>query len=242
MNKDVMLLSNTLVYQNKLQCANEEVANKTLEIPDIRGFHQRVPRDSGIGVANLSSATQNESLCHGGAQCWLEMILNESRSVFFIDTDNVPAREVRVGQSTQNPTEALIVWQLTEALISAGISESDIGIISVLRAQLKILSRLFAARPSLYIHTVDRYQGKDKDCVIVSLVRSNDEQNVGELLKDWRRINVAFTRAKKKLIVVGSRRTLQGSSVFEQFLQLMERHDWVLKLAPMTQLVHPTLA
>ncbi|KAG0044717.1 Tripartite DNA replication factor [Gryganskiella cystojenkinii] len=242
MNKDVMLLSNTLVYQNELQCANEEVANKVLNIPNMEGFHRRVHGHSEIGVAGSSSAAQSSTPCHGGPECWLEMVLDESHSVFFIDTDSVPAREVRVGQSTQNPTEALIVWQLTEALISAGISESDIGIISVLRAQLKVLSRLFAARPSLDIHTVDRYQGKDKDCVIVSLVRSNEEQHVGELLKDWRRINVAFTRAKKKLIVVGSRQTLQGSNVFEQFLRLIERQDWVLKLAPMAQHLHPALA
>jgi len=235
-----MLLSNTLVYQNQLQCANEEVANKILEIPDIDGFRRRC---HGIDASSLSSSSAKDPIpCAGGASCWLETTLDARRSVVFIDTDRIPAVEVRVGQSTQNPTEALLVCQITEALISGGIAESDIGIISVLRAQLRVLSRLLASRPSLDIHTVDRYQGKDKDCVIVSLVRSNAEQHVGELLKDWRRINVAFTRAKKKLIVIGSRKTLQGSEVFEQFLRLMERQDWVLRLGLAAHHLHPLLA
>lgn len=51
------------------------------------------------------------------------------------------------------------------------------------------------------ISTVDKYQGRDKEMIILSLVRSNMEGHVGKLIKDWRRINVAFTRAKSKLIV-----------------------------------------
>ena len=50
------------------------------------------------------------------------------------------------------------------------------------------------------VSTVDKYQGRDKECIIVSLVRSNTERRIGSLLRDWRRINVAFTRAKKNNI------------------------------------------
>lgn len=53
------------------------------------------------------------------------------------------------------------------------------------------------------LYTIDKYQGRDKDVVIVSFVRSNTFANIGELLRDWRRINVAVTRAKKKLVLVG---------------------------------------
>lgn len=66
----------------------------------------------------------------------------------------------------------------------------------------------------LEVSTVDRFQGRDKSCIIVSLVRSNEEGKVGGLLKDWRRINVAFTRAKKKLILVGSEWTLRGEEIW----------------------------
>ncbi|KAF9299999.1 Tripartite DNA replication factor [Mortierella antarctica] len=238
MNKHIMLLSNTLVYENRLRCANEQVANKTLDIPsmDTLRMHCHDTHSSG--------KISEDHHCPGqdGNTCWLEQVADPERSVVFVDTDDVPAREMHVGNTVRNPTEALFVRQFTEALISGGIAEDDIGIISVYRAQLKVLTRLFRHRPLLDIHTVDRYQGKDKDCVIVSLVRSNNDQEVGELLKDWRRINVAFTRAKKKLVVFGSRQTLQGSPIFEKFLSLMNQQDWILKLPPSAQHHHPGLS
>ncbi|KAF9574864.1 Tripartite DNA replication factor [Mortierella alpina] len=245
MNQDVMLLSNTLVYKNQLRCANDEVAHKVLEIPAMARFRRHCHPLISTDVFSDDRDTVAANGCQGHSAskpCWLEQCLDPQRSVVFIDTDDVPAHEVQVGQSTQNPTEALLVRQLTEALISGGVAEDDIGIISVLRAQLKVLGRLLRSRPLLDIHTVDRYQGKDKECVIVSLVRSNAEQHVGELLKDWRRINVAFTRAKRKLVIFGSRQTLQGSPVFEQFLKLMEQQDWILKIAAQAQHQHPSLS
>ncbi|KAF8982827.1 Tripartite DNA replication factor [Haplosporangium bisporale] len=237
MNKHIMLLSNTLVYENRLRCANEQVANKSLDIPSMDTLWKRC-HDINFSVKNTDDRCSGQE----GNICWLRQVADPERSVVFVDTDDVPAHEIHVGNTIRNPTEALFVRQLTEALISGGIAEDDIGIISVYRAQLKVLSRLFRHRPLLDIHTVDRYQGKDKDCVIVSLVRSNNDQEVGELLKDWRRINVAFTRAKKKLVVFGSRRTLQGSPIFEKFLNLMHQQDWILRLPPSAQHHHPGLS
>ena len=69
-------------------------------------------------------------------------------------------------------------------------------------------------------------QGKDKECIIVTFVRSNDKQEVGELLLDWRRINVALTRAKKKLILIGSRKTITGSSILKQILKILDDNKW----------------
>ncbi|KAG0088723.1 Tripartite DNA replication factor [Podila epicladia] len=237
MNKHIMLLSNTLVYENRLRCANEQVANKKLDIPsmDTLRMHCHDTHSSG------KSSEDHHCPCQDGNTCWLEQVADPERSVVFVDTDDVPAHEMHVGNTVRNPTEALFVRHLTEALISGGIAEDDVGIISVYRAQLKVLTRLFRHRPLLDIHTVDRYQGKDKDCVIVSLVRSNNDQEVGELLKDWRRINVAFTRAKKKLVVFGSRQTLQGSPIFEKFLNLMNQQNWILKLPPSAQHHHSGL-
>uniref|UniRef100_A0A8D0G3H1 DNA replication ATP-dependent helicase/nuclease n=1 Tax=Sphenodon punctatus TaxID=8508 RepID=A0A8D0G3H1_SPHPU len=87
----------------------------------------------------------------------------------------------------------------------AGCKPSDIGIISPYRHQLKIITDLM---PSSYVgtvevNTVDKYQGRDKSIIIVSFVRNNNDGNLGELLKDWRRLNVAITRAKHKLIMLG---------------------------------------
>ncbi len=68
-------------------------------------------------------------------------------------------------------------------------------------------------RSGLEISTIDRYQGRDKSVIILSFVRSNLKGNTGRLLQDKRRLNVALTRAKCKLIMVGSFSTLKSGSV-----------------------------
>ena len=88
------------------------------------------------------------------------------------------------------------------------------------------------------MHTADRFQGRDKEIIILSLVRSNEAKSIGELLKDWRRINVAFTRAKTKLLVIGSRETLKGKGpdsngeeeMVARFVKLMEEKAWIFDL------------
>ena len=76
-------------------------------------------------------------------------------------------------------------------------------------------------------------QGKDKTCIIVSLVRSNDAREVGSLLKDWRRVNVAISRAKTKLILIGSKETIIVSDFLEKFINIMETNKWIVTL-PLT--------
>ncbi|KAJ0406334.1 hypothetical protein ATCC90586_007177 [Pythium insidiosum] len=90
---------------------------------------------------------------------------------------------------------------------------------------------LVVVHPDILVSTIDKYQGKDKAVVLVSFVRCNNENHVGELLTDWRRINVALTRAKQKLVLVGSKRTLRsGSALFQVLMQLIEERRWDFKL------------
>jgi DNA replication ATP-dependent helicase Dna2 len=102
---------------------------------------------------------------------------------------------------------------------------------SVYRSQLKLLSHLLKPdHPDIEIHTADRFQGRDKEVVIISLVRSNPENYVGELLQDWRRVNVAFTRAKSKLIIFGSRSTIRDTKPLDEFVKLVEQKGWVYQI------------
>ena len=102
---------------------------------------------------------------------------------------------------------------------------------SVYRSQLKLLSHLLTPdHPEIEIHTADRFQGRDKEVVIISLVRSNAEHYVGELLQDWRRVNVAFTRAKSKLIIFGSKSTIQETHPLDQFVKLVESRGWIYRI------------
>lgn len=79
--------------------------------------------------------------------------------------------------------------------------------------------------------TIDKYQGRDKEVIIVSFVRSNNKGKVGRLLEDKRRINVAITRSKRKLILVGSFSTLQkGSATLKGILDHIQQLQRVEKL------------
>ena len=132
------------------------------------------------------------------------------------------------GNRILNLLEATLTAQLVESLLSTGIKESSIGIITFYRSQLALLRQHLRHRPSVEMHTADKFQGRDKEVVIVSLVRSNDTGNVGELLKDWRRVNVAVTRAKSKLIMVGSKKTIErGGEVLKGLVDICLQNGWL---------------
>eukprot|EP00467_Chlorarachnion_reptans_P000483 CAMPEP_0114530018 /NCGR_PEP_ID=MMETSP0109-20121206/25184_1 /TAXON_ID=29199 /ORGANISM="Chlorarachnion reptans, Strain CCCM449" /LENGTH=1002 /DNA_ID=CAMNT_0001712539 /DNA_START=40 /DNA_END=3047 /DNA_ORIENTATION=- len=105
-----------------------------------------------------------------------------------------------------------------QALTNSTLKSSDIGVISPYAAQVELLRKLFSEDPeiasfqsstngTIEIKTVDGYQGREKEFIVMSTVVANDDGRVG-FLSDWRRTNVALTRAKKGLIVVGNDDTL----------------------------------
>lgn len=84
-----------------------------------------------------------------------------------------------MAENVQNNIEADLVFQLTETLLACGVPEEDLVVISVYRSQLRLISQLLKARSGVEIATIDKYQGRDKECVLLSLVRSNSQGNVG---------------------------------------------------------------
>lgn len=101
-----------------------------------------------------------------------------------------------------------------------------------------MIQHLLKHREKIEMHTADKFQGRDKEIVVISLVRSNGKGNVGELLRDWRRINVAFTRARSKLIILGSKSTLSSNDLLKNFIGLMERNSWVYSLPSGAHTMH----
>lgn len=117
--------------------------------------------------------------------------------------------------SKSNPGEARLVVVHVEALTAAGVKLEDIGVITPYNAQVALLRRLFeealgAAAEQLEIDSVDGFQGREKEVVVLSLVRSNERGEVG-FVADARRLNVAVTRARSHLAVVGDSATLCSS-------------------------------
>ncbi|CAM9297636.1 unnamed protein product, partial [Phaeothamnion confervicola] len=135
------------------------------------------------------------------------------------------------GGRVVNPTECQVVELLVWALHRSGVCGREIGVITPFRAQLRLLEATLRRRfPLVEVNTIDKYQGRDKHIVIVSFVRSNAAGLVGELLRDWRRLNVALSRAKAKLLLVGSAGTLRNAAVLGAMVAALEKRRWVYRL------------
>lgn len=76
--------------------------------------------------------------------------------------------------------------------------------------------------------TVDKCQGRDKPVILLSLVRSNSEKVAGSLLADWRRINVALTRAQKKFVIIGSSSTLASIPLLANLIDICRERQWLI--------------
>ncbi|NUQ65691.1 MAG: AAA family ATPase [Pirellulales bacterium] len=141
----------------------------------------------------------------------------------FIDTAGAGFEEEMEadGESRFNRGEADVVRGKVEALFSAGLSPNEIAVIAPYAAQVRWL-RQQLDHPGLEIDSVDGFQGREKEAVVISLVRSNPAGAIG-FLADIRRTNVAMTRARRKLIVIGDSATLAGHPFYRRMLEYFER-------------------
>ncbi|WP_181306281.1 AAA domain-containing protein [Rufibacter sp. XAAS-G3-1] len=220
MHQDIMGFSNGQFYRGELQ-AHESVRTATL--PDVHPVFE-----PGLVVE-------------------------------FIDTAGCGFNDQTIGEgsSTANPEEAdVLIKHLLNLLTPYEPIPKDeplpekplrIGIISPYRAQINYLNdqvehqpKLAAlqARRLLSVGTVDSFQGQERDIIYISMVRSNPEGEIG-FLADMRRMNVAMTRAKKKMVIVGDSATLGQHAFYQQFLTYAEnigayRSAWEL-LSPETE-------
>ncbi|ETN43672.1 uncharacterized protein HMPREF1541_02831 [Cyphellophora europaea CBS 101466] len=137
--------------------------------------------------------------------------------------DGKVKKSVLLGDSKSNDMEAAVVRMHVEALTAAGVKAEDIAVVTPYNAQLAILSGMLREKyPGLEMGSVDGFQGREKEAVIVSLVRSNPEREVG-FLGEKRRLNVAMTRPKRHLCVIGDSETVsRGSSFLKRWMKFLE--------------------
>jgi ATP-dependent RNA/DNA helicase IGHMBP2 len=137
--------------------------------------------------------------------------------------------------SYANPPEGAVLFKhlqqlLTEYASHQNLPALDIGLISPYKEQREWLrdnQQSFeldrSKLASLSIKTIDGFQGEERDVIYISLVRSNEKQEIG-FLNDLRRMNVAITRAKKKLVVIGDSATIGATPFYRKFLEYAEAH------------------
>jgi ATP-dependent RNA/DNA helicase IGHMBP2 len=145
------------------------------------------------------------------------------RPVWFVDTAGAGYAEEPEddGGSRRNPEEATLAEKYTRRLLAAGVPPSSVAVVTPYRGQVRILRDRLADVPDVEVDSVDGFQGREKEAVVVSLVRSNPEGDVG-FLADTRRTNVAFTRARRCLIVVGDSATLSHDPFYQRMIEYFE--------------------
>ncbi|XP_008830883.1 DNA replication ATP-dependent helicase/nuclease DNA2 [Nannospalax galili] len=213
MNSKIMSLSNKLTYEGKLECGSDKVASAVISLPNLRDVKLQFYTDDSDNP-------------------WMAGVFEPDNPVCFLNTDKVPAPEQVEKGGVSNVTEARLIVFLTTVFIKAGCRPSDIGIIAPYRQQLRIISDLLAHSSigMVEVNTVDKYQGRDKNLILVSFVRSNKDGTLGELLKDWRRLNVALTRAKHKLILLGDVASLKRYPPLEKLFHHLNSEKLILDL------------
>jgi superfamily I DNA and/or RNA helicase len=164
------------------------------------------------------------------------LVFPEDEPLKFIDTAGCGYDEVVEQTQVSNPDEvSLLMKTLLHMLtdISARLPQSDmpsIALIAPYKAQLALIKSQFQNTPELQefahkisMNTIDSFQGQERDIVFISMTRSNAEGKVG-FLSDTRRMNVAMTRARKKLVVIGDSATLCRHPYYSDFISYAENH------------------
>uniref|UniRef100_A0A3B5AHF5 DNA replication ATP-dependent helicase/nuclease n=1 Tax=Stegastes partitus TaxID=144197 RepID=A0A3B5AHF5_9TELE len=215
MNRQIMSLSNSLMYDGRLECGSERTATALITLPFLLTVQSE--------ISSYSQTHPQHDLS------WLQATLLPNNPVCFLDC-SVPALESVEQGGVSNHTEAALIHMLLSLLLKAGCKPSDVGVIAPYRQQLKSISALLqsSAFTGVEVNTVDKYQGRDKSLIVLSFVRSTAEEGkLGELLKDWRRLNVAITRAKHKLLMVGSAATLRRYTPVEKLLNHLQQENMI---------------
>ncbi|KAK0152964.1 DNA replication ATP-dependent helicase/nuclease DNA2 [Merluccius polli] len=215
MNRQIMSLSNCLMYDGRLECGSERTASALLALPFLVSVQSELSSHYEATPQDLA---------------WVQAALLPSNPVCFLDASQVPAYETVEQGGVSNYNEAALIHTLLSLLIKAGCKASEVGVIAPYRQQLKSISALLRspAFSGVEVNTVDKYQGRDKSVIMLSFVRSTKEEgNLGELLKDWRRLNVAVTRAKHKLLMVGSAATIRRYAPLEKLLNHLQQENMI---------------
>lgn len=163
-------------------------------------------------------------------------------SLQLIDTSDCPgfdesesASENGAPVSKSNDGEAALVLGLVKKLIDAGTRQDQVAVITPYSRQVKLVRSLVCTDfPDIEVQTVDGFQGREKEVVILTLVRSNNKGEIGFLAED-RRLNVAVTRARRQLSVVCNTNTLRKNKFLEGFVDYMMEHARVVRAEHMDE-------
>lgn len=224
MNRTITKLANALTYGGALKCANDDVAKATMKVISSTKLKwmQKIlsPHiDQSIFFLNTDNVY---------ARCLMHLKTVKQSKEYRISADDIIQTETN-GSTKRiytNHCEAAVILEIVHELLTCGVNGSLIGIIAPYVLQVELLKQFIGrVDTSIEVNTVDQYQGRDKEIIIYSCTRTglpstktvNDPINARkiEILEDKRRLTVAITRAKHKLIVIGDATALEQYAPFK---------------------------
>ncbi|MBQ6627711.1 MAG: IGHMBP2 family helicase [Methanobrevibacter sp.] len=197
------------IYPFKSQLLNIQYRMNSLlmKFPNAEFYNNNLKSDSSVDDITINDIINSDE---------------KEEALLFIDTSNVDGdgeKHLKDSKSIINKLEADIAVQLANDYLNVGLDETDIGIISPYADQVKIIQD----RTPVEVKTVDGFQGREKEIIIISTVRSNENGNIG-FLSDLRRLNVAITRAKRKLIIIGNINTLKANPTYLRLVEFAKEN------------------
>jgi predicted DNA helicase len=182
---------------------------KIMEFPNIEFYNGKLK--SGIGNITLKDLGFEGS----------DEITKPENTIIFIDTKsrkNKTENQKKDSTSYFNELEANIVKDIVEKFLKLGLNREYIGVITPYDDQVDLIKSF---NLGVEVNTVDGFQGREKEVIIISFVRSNQRKELG-FLTDLRRLNVSITRAKRKLICIGDSSTLENHPTYKKFIEFVK--------------------
>lgn len=189
-------------------------------------------------IMGYSSSVFYDDKLKAHASVAKSLLFTDDTPLLFIDTAGCGFEEKLEGTSSTNPDEAAFTFKHINLFINELYSKINlqgdryfpsIAVISPYKQQINLLKTQFEHSPDLQkykenisVNTIDSFQGQERDVVYISLTRSNDKGEIG-FLSDIRRMNVAMTRARKKLVVIGDSATLGQHPFYANFIEYAEK-------------------
>ena len=203
------------LYPFKSQLLNVQYRMNSLlmKFPNEEFYDNGLKSDSSVDDININDILESTK---------------REEALLFVDTSNVDSEgetHLKDSKSIINNLEAKISSGIADDYMNLGVSEEDIGIISPYADQVKIIQDMTPVE----VKTVDGFQGREKEIIIISTVRSNNNGNIG-FLRDLRRLNVAITRAKRKLIIIGNKDTLMTNPTYARLIKFCEERKLLIKI------------
>lgn len=186
-------------------------------------------------IMGFSSKVFYENRLKANAAVAKHLLFDNDTPIAFVDTAGCSFDEKLEGTSTTNPEEAVFLFKHLHLLVSELKKHykkdnfPSIAIISPYKQQINLLQEQLVHSPDLQdylskisVNTIDSFQGQERDIVYISMTRSNTEGSIG-FLSDIRRMNVAMTRARKKLVIIGDSATLASFPFYADFIAYAEQ-------------------